>query len=43
MCLDPYVEDDRTNEDAHISVHFLGYTDPVDFLVRLMISCLQAS
>ena len=42
ICLDPCTEDDHTNEDAHISVHFLCYTEPIDFLVRLMVSCLEA-
>ena len=40
MCLDPYVEDYGTNKDANISVHFLCYTDQIDFLVYLMVSCL---
>ena len=31
MCLDPYVEYDCTNEEAHVSLHFLYYADPVDF------------
>ena len=31
MCLDPYVEYDCTNEEAHVSLHFIYYADPVDF------------
>ena len=43
MYLGPYVEDDRTNGEAvHVSVHYLCYTDPIGFLVHLMVSCLEA-
>ena len=41
MWLDPYIEYGYNNKDARVSVHFLCYTDPIDFLIHLHF-CLSA-